>query len=131
MGTTNQKIQSHSIKQQQDKNNSVISKKLLPPLLLPKTIQAVIKEIQIVDIASNLKHKVSPFWKNIETALAESTLITSLSSRKNHYILFYHPGWCPLSFVWTAEFTRADNPRFDQKIYNYIQGIMYLLKLTL
>ena len=50
---------------------------------------------------------------------------------KNHYILFYHPEWCPLSFVWTAEFTRADNPRFDQKIYNYIQGIMYLLKLTL
>lgn len=87
MATTNQKIRSHSIKQQQDKNNSVISKKLLPPLLLPKTIQAVIKEIQIVDIASNLKHKVSPFWKNIETALAESTLITSLSSRKT--IIFY------------------------------------------
>ena len=59
MATTNQKIQSHLIKQQQDKSNNVISKKQLQLLLLPKIIQAVIKEIQIADIASDLKPQVS------------------------------------------------------------------------
>ena len=63
MATTNQKIQSHLIKQQQDKSNNVISKKQLQLLLLPKIIQAVIKEIQIVDIASDLKPQVSPISK--------------------------------------------------------------------
>ena len=58
MVTTNQKIQSHSIKQQQDKSNSVINKQLLQLLSLPKIIQAVIKETQIVDIASDLKPQV-------------------------------------------------------------------------
>ena len=63
MATTNQKIQLHLIKQQQDKSNNVISKKQLQLLLLPKIIQAVIKEIQIADIASDLKPQVSPISK--------------------------------------------------------------------
>ena len=63
MATTNQKIQSHLIKQHQDKSNNVISKKQLQLLLLPKIIQAVIKEIQIADIASDLKPQVSQISK--------------------------------------------------------------------
>jgi len=58
MVTTSQKIQSHSIKHQQDKSNNVINKQLLQLLSLPKIIQAVIKETQIVDIASDLKPQV-------------------------------------------------------------------------
>ena len=63
MATTNQKIQSHLIKHQQDKSNNVISKKQHQLLLLPKIIQAVIKEIQIADIAFDLKPQVSSISK--------------------------------------------------------------------